>query len=200
MRYFCPKLPEQASGWRQKQSVELPGPRLECQCWGSYRGNTLAIACAEGPVLTRVDAQSLTRQKEAQTASGIEPREGHVLFQHSDLSSVLFVSCLPESRVGSQNQVIEAKRLKNITCMMHKRILTSWQRSSQRTRLLRSTAKFLKGSQRDNRVVTLTLLVLTHSVHGYELRIYELVKPCKTTTSALDAHSIDTLERSTSRE
>ena len=44
------------------------------------------------------------------------------------------------------------------------------------------------------------MLVLTRSVHGCELRIYELVKPRKSTLSALDAHSTDTLERSISRE
>ena len=32
-----------------------------------------------------MDAQFLTRQKEAQTVSGVEPLEGYVLFQHSDL-------------------------------------------------------------------------------------------------------------------
>ena len=34
---------------------------------------------------SRMDAQFLTCQKEAQTVSGVEPREGHVLFQHIDL-------------------------------------------------------------------------------------------------------------------
>ena len=31
-----------------------------------------------------MDAQFLTRRKEAQTVSGVEPRKGHVLLQHSD--------------------------------------------------------------------------------------------------------------------
>ena len=34
-------------------SPEMQVPRLECQCWGSNRGNSLAIACAEGPVLLK---------------------------------------------------------------------------------------------------------------------------------------------------
>ena len=58
---------------------------------------------------------------------------------------------------------------------------------------------------------TLTLLVLTRSVHGCELRIYELVKPRKSTTSALttlsrlrhtwhaDAASTHTTRRPTNR-
>ena len=39
----------------------------------------------------------------------------------------------------------------------------------------RSTAKSLMGSQRDNRVMTLTLRVLTFGVHGCELWICKLV-------------------------
>ena len=38
----------------------------------------------------------------------------------------------------------------------------------------RSTANYLKGSQRDNRVVTLTLLALTFSVHGCELALAQI--------------------------
>ena len=41
--------------------------------------------------------------------------------------------------------------------------------------MLRSTANSLRGSQRDNRVVTLTLLVLTLSGHDCEFVICKLV-------------------------
>ena len=81
---------------------EVRVPRLEYYAGEAIEATRLRSPVLRDPYSSRVDARSWTRQKEARTASGIEPREGRVLSQHSDVISVLSVSCLSEGRVKSQ--------------------------------------------------------------------------------------------------
>ena len=59
MRYFAQSYQNKYQGSNTKQKCRIP--RLECQCWGSYQDNSLAIACVEVFVLLRVDAHLLTQ-------------------------------------------------------------------------------------------------------------------------------------------
>ena len=66
-------------------SLEVRVRGLSVNAGEAIEATRLRSPVLRDPYFSKVDAQSWTRQKEAQTASGIEPREGHVLFQHSDL-------------------------------------------------------------------------------------------------------------------
>ena len=150
MRYFCLKLPEWASGWPHQQKCR---PKCEFRCLSvnageAIEGNSLVIACAEGPVLlkSRCTIFGHARKRHKPRVALNPARTTYSLNTATSLACFSYHAFL-KAEWGTSNLVIEAQRLKNITCMMHKRMLTSWQRSSQKTRLLRSTAKFLKGSQ-----------------------------------------------------
>ena len=100
-------------------------------------------------------------------------REGHAFCNTTASMSWSFREHASLLVAGNRNQVVEAERTERCTSSTD-----SWQRPSQRTRpeMTRSIANLFRGSQRDNRVVTLTFLVLTFSVHGCELWICKRVR------------------------
>ena len=71
---------------KQSRSVDRVKFRgLNFNAGEAIEATRLRSAVLRDLYFSRMDAQFLTRQKEAQTVSGVEPREGHVLLQHSDL-------------------------------------------------------------------------------------------------------------------
>ena len=147
MGYFAQSYQSRHQGGHTKQKCR---PKCKSRGLSVDAGEAIEATRLRSPVLrdpyfSRVDAQSLTRQKEAQTASGIDLARATYSF-----NTATSLACLPyraflKAEWGARNQVIEAERTEQHHLHDAQRIPISWQRPSQKTRLLRSTAVFLSG-------------------------------------------------------